>query len=418
MNIKNLTVKEQVLLAMQRVYSNSLTTTSGGNISAIDENGHIFITPSGIDKGTLTIDDIVEVLPDGTAVGRHKPSMELPFHSNIYRTCKDVKAIVHAHAPACVAYACMRLVPDSSCARAYEEKLGDIAGSQYALPGSLKLGGIVMKGFEKGSRAVMMDNHGATVGAEDMQSALAKYETLDYLCRTLFHARALGGVKTPQKKICLAQSNYPVKEFSADDKSVREDAVKFIKRAYANGLVGSGWGTLAVKDGDGIIFNADDCSPLDLSAGDLVRYSDGYVSNEKKCKYLDLIIKIFEKTPEAKSLFISMPPAIMGFATARVKFDARLIPESYIMLKDVLQLDYSYIGDYDAMAGKLSTSSPVAIVDNECIITIGKDNTKAFDRLEVADYSARSVIMAKAVAEINPISDGEVKEIDDTFNGW
>jgi len=57
-------------------------------------------------------------------------------------------------------------------------------------------------------------------------------------------------------------------------------------------------------------------------------------------------------------------------------------------------------------------------VDNECIITIGKDNTKAFDRLEVADYSARSVIMAKAVAEINPISDGEVKEIDDTFNGW
>ena len=150
-----------------------------------------------------------------------------------------------------------------------------------------------MKGFEKGSRAVMMDNHGATVGAEDMQSALAKYETLDYLCRTLFHARALGGVKTPQKKICLAQSNYPVKEFSADDKSVREDAVKFIKRAYANGLVGSGWGTLAVKDGDGIIFNADDCSPLDLSESDLVRYSDGYVSSEKKCKYLDLIIKIF-----------------------------------------------------------------------------------------------------------------------------
>ncbi|MDE5616458.1 MAG: class II aldolase/adducin family protein, partial [Clostridia bacterium] len=132
MDIKKLTVKEQVLLAMQRVYSNSLTTTSGGNISAIDENGHIFITPSGIDKGTLTIDDIVEVLPDGTAVGRHKPSMELPFHSNIYRTCKDVKAIVHAHAPACVAYACMRLVPDSSCARVYEDKLGKIAGSVYA----------------------------------------------------------------------------------------------------------------------------------------------------------------------------------------------------------------------------------------------------------------------------------------------
>ena len=418
MDIKKLTVKEQVLLAMQRVYSNSLTTTSGGNISAIDENGHIFITPSGIDKGTLTIDDIVEVLPDGTAVGRHKPSMELPFHSNIYRTCKDVKAIVHAHAPACVAYACMRLVPDSSCARVYEDKLGKIVGSVYALPGSLKLGGIVMKEFEKGSRAVMMDNHGATVGAEDMQSALAKYETLDYLCRTLFHARALGGVKHPKKKITLKATNYPVREIVADDRSSREDMVKFIKRAYANGLVGSGWGTLAVKDGDGILFNSDDSSPLDLCADDIVRYSDGYVSSDRKCKYLDLIIKIFQKTPEAKSMYISMPPAIMGFATANVKFDARLIPESYIMLKDVLQLDYAYIGDFDALASKLSTSSPVAVVDNECIITIGKDNTKAFDRLEVADYSARSVIMAKAVADINPINEDEVKEIDDTFNGW
>ena len=75
MDIKKLSTKEQVLMAMNRVYSNALTTTSGGNISAIDERGHIFITPSGIDKGTLTIDDIVEVLPDGTKIGRHAPSM-------------------------------------------------------------------------------------------------------------------------------------------------------------------------------------------------------------------------------------------------------------------------------------------------------------------------------------------------------
>lgn len=100
MDIKKLSTKEQVLTAMDRVYSNALTTTSGGNISAIDKDGHIFITPSGIDKGTLTLDDIVEVCPDGMRIGRHAPSMELPFHSNIYRECKDIKAIVHAHAPA------------------------------------------------------------------------------------------------------------------------------------------------------------------------------------------------------------------------------------------------------------------------------------------------------------------------------
>lgn len=418
MNIKNLTTKEQVLLAMQRVYANALTTTSGGNISAIDKRGHIFITPSGIDKGSLTIDDIVEVLPDGTKIGKHAPSMELPFHSNIYHTCKDVKAIVHAHAPAAVAYACMNLSPDSGCARVYKDNLGEIAGSVYALPGSLKLGDIVMRQFKNGYRSVMMDNHGATVGAGDMQKALAQYETLDYLCRTLFYAKALGGAKKIGKEIELCTRNYPVKTFDIDDNGVRQDMVGFIQRAYRGQLVGSNWGTLAVRDNGGILFNAECDSPLDLRIEDIVRYSNGYLSADKHCKYLELIKKIFERHEEVHALFLSMPAASMGFAVAGEQFDSRLIPESYIMLRDVVRLPYESMGDYEKIANTLSTKAPALIIDNECIITIGKNITKAFDRLEVLDYSARSVIMAKAVADIKPISQSQVDEINDTFNGW
>ena len=418
MKIRDLSTKEQVLLAMQRVYAGALTTTSGGNISAIDENGHIFITPSGIDKGSLTIDDIAEVLPDGTWKGRHAPSMELPFHSNIYRTCKDVKAIVHAHAPAAVAYACMNLSPDSGYARVYKDNLGEIAGSVYALPGSLRLGDIVMQQFKNGYRSVMMDNHGATVGAGDMQEAIAKYETLDYLCRTLFHAKALGGAKKMEKEIELCKKDYPVTTFDVDDVAVRRNMVKFIQRAYKGQLVGSNWGTLAVRDNDGILFNSECDSPYDLAEADIVRYCDGFLSQNKPCKYLELIKKIFDSHEEVQALFLSMPAASMGFAVARERFDSRLIPESYIMLRDVVRLPYQSMADYDKIANALSTKSPALIIDNECVITIGKNITKAFDRLEVLDYSARSVIMAKAVADIKPIDQSQVDEINDTFNGW
>jgi L-fuculose-phosphate aldolase len=418
MDIKKLSTKEQVLTAMDRVYSNALTTTSGGNISAIDKDGHIFITPSGIDKGTLTLDDIVEVCPDGMRIGRHAPSMELPFHSNIYRECKDIKAIVHAHAPAAVAYACMRIAPDSSCARVYEDALGKIATSAYALPGSLKLGDIVMQGFKDGYRSVMMDNHGATVGAKDMKSAIAMYETLDYLCRSLFHAQTLGGAKYIKNKIELKSTKYPIGKIGKGSAEKREEMTAFLKRAYKGQLVGCGWGTLAMRDGDGILFNADCDTPLDISADDIVKYQNGEVSADKSCKYLDLIIKIFQKTPEAQSIFISMPAAVMGFAIANVEFDARLIPESYIMLKDVKRLPYAAIGDYDLIADALTTSCPVTIIDNEGIIAIGKNTLKAFDRLEVCDYSARSVLLAKSAANIKPINEEQVKEIDDNFNGW
>lgn len=417
MDIRKISVKEQVLLAMQRVYENALTSTSGGNISAMDENGHIFITPSSIDKGSLTIDDIVEVLPNGEIIGKHKPSMELPFHSNIYKTCKDVKAIVHAHAPAAVAYACMRICPDPNCARVYLDNLGKIAGSTYALPGSLKLGDIVMERFKQGYRTVMMDNHGATVGAKDMATAFAKYENLDYLCRTLFNAKAIGGAKNVTE-IPLKIGEYDVKKMDASDEANREEMVRFLKRAYKGGLVASSFGTLAVRVDGGFLFNAECDSPLDMEKGDIVRFKEGFLSLDKPCKYLDLIRKIFEVHEEVNALFISMPSATMAFAVANEDFDARLIPESYIMLKDVNRLGYNAIQDFDLVANTLSTKAPALIIDNECVITIGKNVTKAFDRLEVLDYSARSVILAKAVSNIQPINNEQVDEINDTFNGW
>ena len=417
MDIRTLTVKEQVLEAMRRVYSNALTTTSGGNISAMDENGHIFITPSSIDKGTLTIDDIVEILPDGTKIGRHVPSMELPFHSSIYKACPDVKAVVHAHAPAAVAYACMNIAPDSRCARVYADALGKIVTTRYGLPGSLQLGEIVMGGFKGGYRTVMMDNHGATVGAPSMAEALMRYETLDYLCRTLFHAAGLGGAKMIEKPIALPHPTYEIRSLPCDAAKSRE-IVAFIKRAYKGQLVGSGWGTFALRDGDGFLYNSSAVAPEDLDENGIVKFENGALSQADGCAYLPLIGEVFAANPEANAVFLSMPAAAMGFAVANVLMDARLIPESYIMLKDVVRLPYSAVADLRLIAKTLSKKSPVVVIDNECAISIGKNATKAFDRMEVLDYSARSVLLANSVAKIKPICQKEVDEIDATFNGW
>jgi hypothetical protein len=45
---------EQINVIIGRIYRSGMTTTSGGNISIRDENGNIWITPSGVDKGSLT----------------------------------------------------------------------------------------------------------------------------------------------------------------------------------------------------------------------------------------------------------------------------------------------------------------------------------------------------------------------------
>ena len=73
---------------MNRIYRNGMTTLSGGNLSILEENGDMWITPAGVDKGTLLPQDIVCVRGDGTVDGPHRPSSEYPFHRAIYRKRK------------------------------------------------------------------------------------------------------------------------------------------------------------------------------------------------------------------------------------------------------------------------------------------------------------------------------------------
>ena len=83
--------RDQITMIIDKVYRSGLTTTSGGNISVIDENGDVWVTPSAIDKGSLRPSDIICVRKNGTIEGRHKPSSEYPFHIAIYKARPDIK---------------------------------------------------------------------------------------------------------------------------------------------------------------------------------------------------------------------------------------------------------------------------------------------------------------------------------------
>ena len=111
MKLLNMTPAEKIAFFMTRLYDNKLTTTSGGNLSIMDENGTMWISPSGVDKAHLTADDIMWVTPDGVTHGKHKPSSEYPFHLAILRSRPDLHAVLPAHPAALVAYSHERRLP-------------------------------------------------------------------------------------------------------------------------------------------------------------------------------------------------------------------------------------------------------------------------------------------------------------------
>jgi L-fuculose-phosphate aldolase len=92
MNLDMMHPRDLITLIMKRLYGYGMTTTSGGNLSILDNEGNMWISPGSVDKGTLRPEDIVCVKADGTVVGIHKPSSEFPFHRHIYKLRPDIKA--------------------------------------------------------------------------------------------------------------------------------------------------------------------------------------------------------------------------------------------------------------------------------------------------------------------------------------
>ena len=70
----------------------------------------------------------------------------------------------------------------------------------------------------------------------------------------------------------------------------------------------------------------------------------------------------------------------------------------------------------DELADMFSDSTPVLICENNQIFAIGNSLLTAFDRLEVAEATAHSIIAARDIGPLVHISDDEVHDINKVFN--
>lgn len=199
MNIQYIHPADQLVMFMQRIYDKGLTTTSGGNLSIMDSDGNIWITPASVDKGTLNRKDIICVHPDGSCEGPHKPSSELPFHQSVYRMRPDLKAVLHAHPPALVAFSIIRKIPNLDLIPSVRKVCPEVRIAKYDVPGSDALGERIGTVFADGCDIAILENHGVCIGAPDMFMAFQRFETLNYSAELEILAGRIGTVKSLDK---------------------------------------------------------------------------------------------------------------------------------------------------------------------------------------------------------------------------
>lgn len=416
--------REQLVATMDRIYRYHMTTTSGGNLSILDPDGSIWITPSRVDKGSLRPSDIVRVRADGTKEGLHPPSSEFPFHREIYRRRPDIKAIVHAHPGALVAFSIVRRLPETRVQTHAFHVCGKIAYAAYACPGSQELGEKIAATFAQGADCVMLENHGVVIGGATLSEAFQRFETLEFVAQTDIRASAMGDMRVlsqaalgPQAVPSYAKADAAAPTYA--ELALRKELCEFTHRAYRQRLMISTAGSMSARvDANHFVTTPRRSDRLEMSPSSLVRVSaDSCEAGKRASRTSRLHGLIYAANPEVGAVINAQPMCASAFCMTGAPFSSRTIPESYLVLGDAPKVPFAcVVDDAEALAKRMSLKKcPVLLVENEGALIIGRNLLEAFDRLEVLEATAEALQLSRPLGPLVPMPDSALQELRKAF---
>jgi L-fuculose-phosphate aldolase len=419
----NASLPAQLSTVMTRIYDEGLTTPTGGNLSVLDDDGGLWVTPRQLDKGRLLPEHMVKIAPDGSWSSAHKPTSEWPFHRAALQARPDCRAVAHAHPTSLVAFSVvgtplpLNQFPDLC------RGVNQVAFSPYAAPGSQQLGDNLRATFATGCDATLMENHGVVACGRNLVEAFHRLSALEHLATILLAGARLGALQPLSEAAMQAARSRmarvwdPVTVALDPQRDMRADLAGYVRRAHGRGLLGAKAGALSCRSGQGFLIVPDGGDNATLDAADLV-YVEGDRAEAGKVPHAMAVLhqSVYKKHAHVQSIATALPPSLMAFAATGVPFDARTIPEAYMFLKSVPSLPFEARFDGTQVADALGPKTPAAIVENACAVVTGASPFAVFDRLEVAEFTARSVLDARALGRIRPMADEVLQEICRIYN--
>ena len=247
----------------------------------------------------------------------------------------------------------------------------------YAMPGSEALGSKIAEAFAKKFNVVLLENHGTVIGAEDLFVAFQRFETLEYTARVQIKAKTLGPVRTISKN---QQYHYNQQnkgknrdnhllEFctglpSNRENKLREDICRYVLRSYQKKLFISTEGTFSARLADGCFL----ITPFGLdrhytSPEDLVLIKHGEREQGKwPSRSVLLHQAIYANQTDIQAIVIAHPPNLMAFNITENPLDSKIIPEAYILLREIQRLPFlAPMHKRERVAKMLRKNQPVAM---------------------------------------------------------
>jgi len=127
---------------------------------------------------------------------------------------------------------------------------------------------------------------------------------------------------------------------------------------------------------------------------------------------------IYQKHPEIQSIISAQSPNIVAYAITESEFESKLIPESYLVLLDVPKVPFEMLYEQpQTLAETISIKTPVVIIENDCVLVVGDSLINAFDRMEIAEFSAIALHDTLFVGNLVTIGRKDVQDLEYKFFG-
>lgn len=196
------------------LYEREYIVACEGNLSVRLDDGNILTTPTCMNKGSLSPEDLVIIDPDGRHVsGKRKASSEVMMHLLFYRLRPDVNAVCHAHPVTATGFATSGRGLDQALLPEVITGLGQVPLVRYATPGTPELSQVI-EPYVDSYDALLLANHGAVTCGPDLLTSFFRMETIEHSAKIILTAESVGTPKLLSSrevaKLMAARPRYAV----------------------------------------------------------------------------------------------------------------------------------------------------------------------------------------------------------------
>lgn len=187
---------QDLLDSCRRLHAAGLLAASDGNLSVRLPDGRIAMTPSGVPKAKVRLEELAYLTLEGDILSG-RPSSERAMHLAIYRAVPAAKAVVHAHPPTAIAWSLARPELKELPSNGLPEVIlaaGRIPIVPMAIPGTEAMGTNLLP-FLPEHRLLLLARHGGLCWGEHLDEAVGGLERLEQVAEILWKAETLGGAQ-------------------------------------------------------------------------------------------------------------------------------------------------------------------------------------------------------------------------------